>query len=73
MSKNILIELLHAPNPAYLLQLPTNSSAFAELPPTAIHMIQRKPDFEKKVHIGYQCEILHDTYKSNLFQERSWR
>ena len=45
--------------------------------PTASHMIQRIPEFEKKRekrrHIGYHGSVEYNTYKSSLFQEQSWR
>ena len=53
---NILTELLHAPNsgnPANLPQLPTKRRPVAELPPTAIHMIQRNPDLIRKRKKGH--------------------
>jgi len=45
---------------------------------TITHMIQRNPAFgrkekKKKNHIGYQREMLVVTYKTSLFQERSWK
>ena len=53
----LLIELLYAPNGAYLPQLPMKAIPLAESPATASHMIQRNPGKkEKKVVLDISCE-----------------